>query len=104
MAKDVTDAEIAAWIEEANPFAEQDSRLLGVWPQPPLERLELLQECVRWRTRHGPATVAWLFNHPQKVWAALCTDGTRCDLAWTVDGGFRRAASGPTRWRYGTID
>jgi len=104
MADDIAESEIVTWLERANPFTEQEPRLLGVWPQPPAERLVLPQERVRWRTRHGLATVAWLFNFPQLVWAALCVDGTRCNLCWTVDGGFRRAVSGTIRWRYGTID
>lgn len=58
---------------------------------------------VGWRTRHGPATISWTTGKPHMVEQARLPDGSRDNIRYALDCGFRRYDEKQRRWIHGAI-
>ncbi len=99
------------FLENHYPFIAQGAEPPGRWIEPQEADQAPIAETQRhwqgrhgWRTRHGDAVIRWDLGHPRVITTALYPDGTRGDVFFVLDHGYRRRANDLKRWVSGTID
>jgi hypothetical protein len=97
------DAARQRYLDEDYPFIDQDPPGRAA-PGAKLPGTRMWQGQSGWRTRHGEAVIVWDDGKPRTVLGAHFPDGSRGEVSFTLDYGFRRPSDGEKLWIYGKLD